>query len=246
MDRVLCAASSTADSSDEESVESVSSDEENVDDDDNFNLWENFFEDTIEMKKWSILDTLCYFLSPYILRLEDDTYKEIMHDVEEALHYHDMSYLDALDNAVVKNKDLILISIDNVLEDDCDDDDPLTIWRALAAAVKTKNKECRSSSSFYYECCGIWMITHLKYMLRMFHYMDMDDVIQDIVLSIETIMYDDDENEVSLWDASHIAVGKHGNAISEKAREAEKRISERIIPSVSSGAGMYLNPWRYK
>ena len=90
------------------------------------------------------------------------------------------------------------------------------------------------------------MITHLKYMLRMFHYMDMDDVIQDIVLSIETIVDDDDENEVSLWDASHIAVGKHGDAISEKAREAEKRISERIIPSKSSGSGMYLNPWRYK
>ena len=61
MDRLLCNASSTADSSDEESVESVSSDEENVDDDDNFNLWENFIEFTIEMKKWSILDTLCYF-----------------------------------------------------------------------------------------------------------------------------------------------------------------------------------------
>ena len=245
MDRLLCAASSTADSSDEESVESISSDEENVDDDDNFNLWENFIEFTIEMKKWSILDTLCYFLSPYILRLEDDTYKEIMHDVEEALHYQDMSYLDALDNAVVKNKDLILISIDNVLEDDCDDDHPLTIWRALAAAVKTKNTEC-VSPSLYYECCGIWMIKHLKYMLRLFHYMDMDDVIQDIVLSIETIMENDDENEVSLWDASHIAVGKYGNVISKKVREAEKRISERIIPSKSSGAGMYLNPWRYK
>ena len=246
MDRLLCAASSTADSSDEESVESVSSDEENVDDDDdNFNLWENFIEFTIEMKKWTILDTLYYFLSPYILRLEDDTYKEIMHDVEEALHYQDMSYLDALDNAVVKNKDLILISIDNVLEDDCDDDDPLTIWRALAAAVKTKNKEC-VSSSFYYECCGIWMRTHLKYMLQMFHYMDMDDVIQDIVLSIETIMDDDDENGVTLWDASHIAVVKHENVISGKVREAEKIIFERIIPSTSSGAGMYLNPWRYK
>ena len=68
------------------------------------------------------------------------------------------------------------------------------------------------------------MITHLKYMLRMFHYMDMDDVIQSIMLSIKKIM-DDDDDELTLCDATHIAVEKHGNSILEKVGEAEKEIS---------------------
>ena len=67
-------ASSTAEINDEESVEGTSNDEESVDgagsdedgvNDDDFDLWENFVEFTIVMKKWSIFDTLCYFLIPY-------------------------------------------------------------------------------------------------------------------------------------------------------------------------------------
>ena len=87
------------------------------------------------------------------------------------------------------------------------------------------------------------MISNLKYWLLMFHYMDMDDVIQDITLSIKNILNDDEE--VTLCDASRIAVEKHDKVIVEKVREAEKDISESIIPSNFSGSGMYLYPWRY-
>ena len=193
--------------------------------------------------EWTIFDTLCYFLSPYILRLEDDTYNEIMYDVEEGLQYQDMSYADALDYAVEKNIDLILISIDNALKDGCGDDNSFTIWCALAVAVENKNKECRSLS-YYDKCCGIWMVTQLKYMLRIFHYMDMDVVVQDIMLSINQIMNHDDDDESTLCETIQIAVGKHDKDILEKTREAEKKISERIIPNKSSGCGLYLNPWR--
>ena len=167
-----------------------------------------------------------------------------MYDVEEALQYQNMSYLDALNYTVGKNIDLILISIDNVLKDDCTDDNAFTIWRALAAPVENKNKRCHSSS-YYDECWGIWMVKHLKYMLRMFHHMDMDDVIQDILLSINQIINDDDDDGITLWDAIHLAVENHANEILGKAREVKKKISERIIPNHSSGSGMYLNPWRH-
>ena len=141
-------ASSTAES---ESVEGTSSDEESINED--FNLWEQFVQFTIEMKGEStIFDTLCYFLSPYFLRLEDDTCNEIMNDVEEGLQYQDMSYADALDYAVEKNIDLIMISIDNALKDGCGDDNSFTIWCALAVAVENKNKEYRSLS-YYDKCC---------------------------------------------------------------------------------------------
>ena len=244
MDRLLCAASSTADSSDEESVESISSDEENVDDDDNFNLWENFIEFTIEMKKWSILDTLCYFLIPYYLRSGDDTYKEIMYDVEEALHYQNMSYLDALSCALEKNKQIVLKSIANVKG--CDVDDCFDIWCVLAARKSQNGCRWISFSPCYCnECQGACMISYLKYLLLMFHYMDMDDVVQDIMSSIKKSM-DDDDGELTLCDASHIAVEKHENVILEKVREAEKEISERITMKKKDGQGMYLNPWRYK
>ena len=75
--------------------------------------------------------------------------------------------------------------------------------------------------------------------------MDMDDVVQDIILSIKKLMNDDDDEEVTLCDASRIAVEEHDKDIVEKVREAEKDISERIIPPNFSGSGMYLNPWRY-
>ena len=74
--------------------------------------------------------------------------------------------------------------------------------------------------------------------------MDMDDVVQDIILSIKKLMNDDDD-ELTLRDASHIAVEKHENVILEKVREAEKEISERITMKKKDGQGMYLNPWQY-
>ena len=64
-----------------------------------------------------------------------------------------------------------------------------------------------------------------------------------ITLSIKNIL--DDDEEVTLCDASRIAVDKHDNDIVEKVRKAEKDISERIIPDNFSGSGMYLYPWRY-
>ena len=80
-------------------------------------------------------------------------------------------------------------------------------------------------------------------MFVMFHRMSTDDVIHDILLSIRKILKGDDE--VTLWDASHIAVEKHENVISEKVHEAEKEILERITVKKKDGQGMYLNPWRY-
>ena len=205
--------------SDEESVDGTGSDEDGVNDDD-FDLWENFVEFTIEIKKWSIFDTLCYFLIPYYLRSEDDIYKEIVHDVEEALHYQNMNYLEALSSALEKNKQIILKSIANAKG--CDVGDSFDIWCALAA--RKSNTGCRwlSYSPCYCDECKrrACMISYLKYLLLMFHYMDMDDVVQDIIISIKKLM-DDDDGELTLRDASHIAVEKHENVILEKVREAE-------------------------
>ena len=78
----------------------------------------------------------------------------------------------------------------------------------------------------------------------MFHHMNTDDVIQDIMPSIKQILKDDDE-EVTLWNAVHLAVENHDKDILDMAREAEKRISERIMIEKKGGRGMYLKPWRY-
>ena len=219
----------------------ASSDEDSIDDDDNdFNLWEHFVVFTSGMKKWSIFDTICYFLSPYILRSEDDTYTEIMYDVEQALQYQNMSYVDALDYALAKNKDSILTSVDTALNDDCGDDDSFTIWCALAA-LGNKNKGCHwlsYSPCYCNECCGICMTIHLKYMLLMFHHMDTDDIIYAVMESINQILQADDK--VTLFDASEIAVGEHKKDIVEKVHEAEKEITDRIV---SSKSGIHLNPW---
>ena len=196
------------------------------------------------MKKWSILDTLCYFLIPYYLRSGDDTYKKIMYDVEEALLFKNTSYLDALSRALEKNKQIILASIANAKG--CDVGNSFDIWCALAARKSKIGCRWLSYSPCYCdECKGrACMISYLKYLLLMFHYMDMDDVVQDIIISIKKLM-NDDGDELTLRDASHIAVEKHENAILEKVREAEKEISERITMKKRDGHGMYLNSWGY-
>ena len=56
------------------------------------------------------------------------------------------------------------------------------------------------------------LVSYLKYLLLMFHYMDVDDVVQDIISSIKKAM-DDDDGELTLRDAFHIAVEKHDNVI---------------------------------
>ena len=87
------------------------------------------------------------------------------------------------------------------------------------------------------------MIYYLKYMLRMFHQMKMDDVIHVLMVTTKQIM--DSDDDVTLWDATHITVEKHGKIILEKAREAETKLSEKILAEQSeSGSGMYLNPWK--
>ena len=156
-----------------------------------------------------------------------------------------MSYLEALSYALEQNKQIVLTSIANAKG--CDVVDSFDIWCALVAR-KSKNG-CRwlsYSPCYCSECKGrACMISYLKYLLLMFHYMDMDDIVQDIITSIKKLM-DDDDDELTLRDASHIAVEKHENVILEKVCEAEKDISERITMKKKDGQGMYLNPWRYK
>ena len=156
-----------------------------------------------------------------------------------------MNYLEALSCALEKNKQIVLTSIANAKG--CDVVDSFDIWCALAARKSKNGCHWLSYSPCYCdECKGrACMISYLKYLLLMFHYMDMDDVVQDIIISIKKLMNDDDD-ELTLRDASHIAVEKHENVILEKVREAEKEISERITMKKKDGRGMYLSPWRYK
>ena len=87
------------------------------------------------------------------------------------------------------------------------------------------------------------MIYYLKYMLRMFHQMEMDDVIHVLMVTTKQIM--DSDDNVTQWDATHIAVENQGKIILEKAREAKARFSDKMLAKNSeSGSGMYLNPWK--
>ena len=233
-------ASSVSGSSDEDGVSSSSNN--GSEDLNSINLWESLVEFTIKMKKWNIFDTLCYFLSPYYLLSEDEVYQGILSDIEEVQYYQDYNYLDALDYAVDKNKDLILSSVDNAVEEGGGDDNSFNIWSVLAAvSLKDINKGCHwlsYSSCYCDECHGSCMIPYLKYLLQIFRQMEMDKVIETVMVTLKQIMAEDD---VSVWDATHIAVEKHEKIILDKVREADKNISDKIM-GVSSGAGMYY-PW---
>ena len=75
-------------------------------------------------------------------------------------------------------------------------------------------------------------------MLLMFHYIDIHDVIQDIMLLIKYILNDGDKLTL-LWRSTI-------NTFLRRFCEAQNEISERITVTKKDGRGMYLNPWRYK
>lgn len=181
----------------------------------NFDLWEKFVDHGITMKTRNIFDTLNYFLSPYYLLPGDDVFKVIVHDITEALQNQNMNYSDAVDSALEKNKQNLQTSIDNAAQDGNVSISDVSIWRT--SALKEHNQE---------ECCcggGSCMISHLKYLLVMFHHMDMDDVIQDIMESIRWLVLEDD-GEVAeerlplmiLWMTTHIACENYARVILDK------------------------------
>ena len=147
-----------------------------------------------------------------------------MQDVEKACEK--MDYFSALEHAIDKNKDLVIHEVENA-NDCCDCFD---IWCLLFHLAE--------------EDCGSCLDVDLKFLMTILHYMSLDDTIESVVATVKQIL---DEGDLeSLTDAVHLALEKHARDILEKIREAEKKISERIIPNNSSGSGMYLNPWRYK
>ena len=88
---------------------------------------------------------------------------------------------------------------------------------------------------------GSGLFTELKYLMAIFHYMPLDDTILTVLATVKQIL--DKGNVTSLDDAINLALDMYDKNIVKKVREAEKRISERIISSISSGSGMYLNPY---
>ena len=216
-------ASSTTESNGEESSDDSNSDEDGVDDD-NFDVWKEFVELSIGRKRSTVFDTLRCFIHVYYLLPEDDSYRVIVQDVEKACEK--MDYFSALEHAIDKNKELVIHEVENA--NDCRD--CFDIWCFLFHMAE--------------EDCGSCLDVDLKFLMTVLHYMSLDDTIESIVATVKQIL---DEGDLkSLSDAVHLALEKHAKDILEKVREAEKKISERIIPNDSSGSGMYLNPWRYK
>ena len=150
-------------------------------------------------------------------------YEDIVQDVEKACEK--MNYLSALEHAIDKNKDLVIREIEN--SNDCRD--CFDIWHFL---FKFAEKDLGSCLDVY-----------LKFLMVIFHYMSLDDTIVSVVATVQHIL--DEGNVGYLKVAVNLALKKYDKDILEKIREAEKKITERIIPDISSGSGMYLSPWRY-
>ena len=91
-------------------------------------------------------------MSPYYLRSDDEAYQEIINNIKETQQQHKMSFVDAVDYVIEKNKDLILTSIDAAVKGDCGDDNSFTLWCALAAVG---HKDIKKDVTGYRIQCAI-------------------------------------------------------------------------------------------
>ena len=209
---------STLESHDEESLGDTSSDVNG----DNFDLWKQFVK-LSEGDRPTLFDILRCFIHIYYLLPEDDSYQEIVQDVEKACEK--MDYLSALEQAIDENIDLIIHEVENA--NDCRH--YFDIWCFISHLAEDDFESCVDEEFLY--------------LMAIFHYMSFDDVIQSVVATVKQIL---DKGDVkSLTVAVKLALKKYEKVILKKVREAQKKVSESIIPDYSSGSGMHLKPWRY-
>ena len=211
----------TAESDDEESLNDTNSDEEDVNGD-NFDLWKQFVK-LSEGDRPTLFDILRCFIHIYYLLPEDDSYQEIVQDVEKACEK--MDYLSALEQAIDENIDLIIHEVENA--NDCRH--YFDIWCFISDLAEDDFESC--------------VHEEFLYLMAIFHYMSFDDVIQSVVATVKQIL--DKGDAKSLTVAVKLALKKYEKVILKKVCEAQKKVSESIIPDYSSGSGIYLKPWRY-
>ena len=173
-------------------------------------------------------------LEDYLLlyyNLDDDpVYEKIMDDVDET-----KSFNSALDDAIEKNRDFIVESVEkcrqnlNKSHDDDDDIEPINIFGGMARARDVQDGCAWFTGLKCYcdECSGKSLLSTFRNYALIFHAMENDDLIEKIIDVVRTR----DPDEEDLKAAIVGALEENKDSILEK------------YSRFKCGSGLKLNPW---
>ena len=205
--------------SDDSSVDSM---DECEDEEDLFDelLWELLCVKCLKYD-WSIYECMQKHLELYYNIEKDDPYQEIMHDVEIEEN-NGSSFVDALDGAIRKHEHLI----ENAAFEYRNETlywrhEPPNVWKYLAIPCKYRcNWQSISECKCENNSCSL--LRRFRALALTLNAMKIDDLIQDIVESIEKRM-----DDISLEDAIDRQLKQREDQIVSKFKIAHERLEKK-------------------
>ena len=203
----------------DDTTDEESSAEEFIDDEERYDhqLW---FLLCIKCFKHDLSIYECMFrtLTLYFALEKDAPYQKIMDDVEKK-EKQGLSFVDALDNAIEKNQDLIEEAVAEYRDKTLHwRDEPINVWRYIAIPSKYRcdwftKTECRCERN----TCSL--LKTFRYFALTMHAMEIDDLMQDL---IEAVRNRDDD--ITRDDALDMELKAREQSILSKFMEAKNRM----------------------
>ena len=201
----------------QEREEDSSGDEEMSDKEDNF-LWDKLVSKA-DKNSLTIFECLKVYLHLYYNLASDTVYQKIMEDVD------DDNFSSTLDDAIEKNRDFIVKSVEKCRQN-LDDDEILNIFGGMARKLDVPEGCAWFTGLKCYcdECNGTSLLSRFRNFALIFHAMENDDVIENILDIVREI----DPDEEDFEDAVDQAIEQNKVSIIEKCNEATSRLNVHL------------------
>ena len=206
------------DTTDEDSsAEEFSDDEEGYD----HYLWELL---CIKCFKYNLSIYECMFriISLYFALEKDDSYQEIMEDVEKK-EKQGSTFVEGLDDAIEKNQHLIEEAVAEYRDDKALHwkDEPMNIWRTISIPSKYRcdwftNTECHCERN----TCSL--TKRFRAFALTINAMEIDDLMQDIIEAVRNR-----SNDITRDDALSMELKNREQSILSKFKEAKDTLDKR-------------------
>ena len=166
----------------------------------------------------SIYECMFRTLTLYFSLEKDDPYQEIMDNVEKN-EIQGLSFVDALDNAIEKNQDLIEEAVAEYRDKTLHwRNEPINVWRYIAIPSKYRcdwftKTECRCERN----TCSL--LETFRYFVLTMHAMEIDDLMQDLIEAVRNR-----DSNITQDDAMDMELKAREQSILSKFMKAKKRL----------------------
>ena len=169
----------------------------------------------------SIYECMFRTLTLYFALEKDDPYQEIVNNVEKN-EIQGLSFVDALDNAIEKNQDLIEEAVAEYQGDKAIHwkDEPMNIWRTISIPSKYRcdwftNTECHCERN----TCSL--TKRFRAFALTINAMEIDDLMQDIIEAVRNR-----SNDITRDDALSMELKNREKSILSKFKEAKDKLDK--------------------